>query len=253
MLAETDVDQSITTTSASPEPASSSEIEGLTVKDSVNEEFETEDTVAKLKKKLDALRRQRDEAEKQLAQDTEEADDSKTLLLRERDDLKLKVDDKEKASLEVRKQVNDLDKQFKAAQRRKSAKERSLQQKKTERQKMRDDIAKWESETVDQRAAAEELRREKQNMETNHLQSLANIQTMIDEAHAESRKLDDEIKDWGRKIKVVEEERKKADQEQSQEEQEAEVREKEEEQAHDQRMNELQGRYTNLWKHGAEV
>ena len=199
------------------------------------------------------MRRQRDEAARQLAQDSEEAENTKAALLKERDELKEVVEEKDRASLEFRKQVNELEKQCKASQRRKSTKERAVQQKKAERQKMKDDVARWSAEISEIRSGADALRREKRGLEAAHLDKMAETQKLIHEAHAQSRTLEEEIQDWGKKIKVLEDERKKAHQEQTQEEQEVEKREKEDEQIHDLKIQDLQARYTALWKLNSQV
>lgn len=236
-------------TTSTTESSPSQSVTGASGKGDVD----SDETVTRLAKKLDALRRQKEEIERQLAEEVEEAESSKATLTRERDDLRRVLEEKEKASLEFKKQVNELEKQCKATQRRKSAKERTLQQKKSERQKMKDQMSKWELESLDMRTQSDTKRRESSQLEEEHTEKMVNTQKQIEGAHAESKVLEEEIQDWGKKIKILEEERRRADQEQDEEEQEGERREKEEEQAHEAKVQELQATYAALWRITSQV
>ena len=216
-------------------------------------EIDLEENVVKLTKKLDTLRRQKEEAERQLTEEIEDAEASKAALTIERDNLKRLVEEKERSSLEFRKQVKDLEGQWKSAQRRKAAKERLLQQKKAERQKMKNEIEKWVEESEDLREETTAMEREKAELEEQHSARVVEAQALIEEAQVESKTLEDEIRDWGMKIKDLEEGRKRADEEQNEEEQEVERREKEEDQQHETRMQEMQAQYTTLWRMTSEV
>ena len=232
--------------------AESSQLQSVT-DPSEKSDSDSDETVARLTKKLDSLRRQKEEIERQLAEEIEEAENSKATLTRERDDLRGTVEEKEKASLEFKKQVNELEKQCKAAQRRKSAKERALQQKKSERQKMKDEMSKWEFESLNMRTDSDSKRRESKQLEDDHAEKMANAQQQIREAHAASKVLEEEIQNWGKKIKILEEDRKRADREQNEEEQEADRREKEEELVHEAKVQELQATYAALWRITSQV
>jgi len=212
-----------------------------------------EETMAQLTKKLDSLRRQQEEVDRQIAEDTAENERIKNALSKERDELRLKVEEKEKAHLEFKKQVIELEKQCKAAQRRKSAKERQLQLKKVERQRKLDDIAKWETECIEMRTETEDIKKEKVMLEETHQKRLAASRKIIDEANAENKILEEEIRIWGIKIKELEEERRRTDSVQDEEEREAERREKEDEEAHDKRVRDYQAQVAGLWNTNQQV
>ena len=218
-----------------------------------NDDSEEEESVSKLTKKLDSLRRQKDEADRELSEEVGEADGLKATLTKERDELKRAVEEKDKNSQDFRKQVNELEKQSKAAQRKKSAKERTLQQKKAERQKTKDDIARWEQESIDMENETETMRGEIDDLEDAHSKRVAETQKLIESAQADSRTLEEEIREWGTKIKALEEERQKAHQDQNEEEKEAERREKEADQTHESRVQMLQAEYATLWKYTNQV
>ena len=217
------------------------------------EEQGPEETMAQLTKKLDSLRRQQEEVDRHIAEDTAENERIKNTLIKERDELRQKVEEKEKAHLEFKKQVIELEKQCKASQRRKSAKERQLQSKKVERQKKLDDISKWKVECVEMRAETEDIKKEKMALEAAHQKKMAASRKIIDEANAENKALEEEIRIWGIKIKELEEERRRTDSEQNEEEREAERREKEDEETHDKRVRDYQAQVAELWSKNQQV
>ena len=212
-----------------------------------------EETMAQLTKKLDSLRRQHEEVDRQMLQDIAENERIKSALTKERDELRQKVDEKEKAHLEFKKQVNELEKQCKAAQRKKSSKERQLQLKKVERQKKLDEIARWKEESVEMRRETEDMRKEKVRLDEAHQKKMAATRKIIDEAIADNKVLEEEIRVWGIKIKELEENRKRTDTEQNEEEKEAERREKEDEEAHEKRVRDYQAQVAELWKANQQV
>ncbi|MCJ1476372.1 hypothetical protein MMC13_005038 [Lambiella insularis] len=212
------------------------------------EESGSEETMAFLTRKLDSLRRQQEEIDESNAEEVAENERNKAAMIKERDELKQKVEEKEKAYLEFKKQVNEFEKQVKAKQRIKSAKERVLQQKKTERQKKLDDIAKWKAESIEIRKDKAAMQNEKAELMEAHAKKMAATRKIIDEANADNKVLEEEIREFGCKIKQIEDEKKKEDQVQSEEEADAERREREEEEAHEKRIQEYQAKISMLWK-----
>jgi chromosome segregation ATPase len=218
-----------------------------------SEDPEPEENMKQLTRKLDVLRQRQEETDRQIAEDIAENEKTKAVLSRERDELKQRVEEKEKAHLELKKQVNETEKQCKAAQRKKSAKERLLQQKKAERQKKLDEIALWKKECCEMRKENQALERERAELEGAHQKKMAEIRRTIDEANADNKTLEEEIRLWGIKIKALEEERRKTDNEEDEEAKEAERREKEEEEAHEKRLLDYQTQIEDLWKANQQV
>ena len=215
--------------------------------------LDVEETIAILTRRLDMLRQQKEEVETQYAQELEDSEKQRSSLTEERDTLKRAVDEKERTSQDLRRQVNDLEKQSKTIQRRRQAKEKTLQQKKAERQKMRDDVERWMNDSVEMQGKAETLRSQKVEVEEAHAKKMEQARDQIEATYAGCRALEEEIRDWGIKIKHLEDDRKKADKVQSEEEVEADRREKDEELRHEARMQEMQSEYTYLWKMNADV
>ncbi|MCJ1420665.1 hypothetical protein MMC32_007024 [Xylographa parallela] len=212
------------------------------------DESESADTVAFLTKKLNSLRRQQEDIDRQNAEESAEHERVKAAGIKELSELRQKVEEKEKAHLEFKKQVNELEKQCKATQRKKSAKERQLQQKKAEAQKKRDDIVRWKAETIEMRKNTEAMRKEKAELVEAHEKYMSSMRKTIDEGNADIKVLEEEVRVWGVKIKASEDRKRKNDDEQNEEEREAERREREEEEAHEKRIQEYQAQIAALHK-----
>lgn len=213
-----------------------------------SDESGPEETIPQLNKRLDFLRRQQDEIDKQVAEEEEEAERSKTTLLRERDLLKQTLKEKEEAQLEFKKQVNELEKQSKATQRKKSAKERLLYQKQSEKRKMREEVTKWDREIEEMRTDAEAMCAERTDLNDAKEKKIEDIRKMIADCQAVNKAMEEEIRIKGNQIKILERERKNSDGAQNEEEDDSERIEKEREQAHEARMHECQVQYSSLWK-----
>ena len=220
---------------------------------SVNNKPESEEMIAELTRKLDTLRRQKEEVETQLSEEIKDSDKQRASLTAERDTVKRVVEEKEKASMDLRKQVNEFEKQFKAAQRRRQAREKTLQQKKAERQKMREDIEKWIEHSLEMQEKTESLKSQKLELEEAHAKKIEQARETIESTLAESKVLEEEIQIWGIKVRDLENDRKKADEVQNEEEEEADRREKEEEVLHEAKIQDMQNQYAILWKLNTDV
>ena len=217
------------------------------------DESESAETVAFLTKKLNSLRRQQEDIDRQNAEESAEHERVKAAGIKELSELRQKVEEKEKAHLEFKKQVNELEKQCKATQRKKSAKERQLQQKKAEAQKKRDDIVRWKAETIEMRKNTDAMRKEKAELVEAHEKYMSSMRKTIDEGNADIKVLEEEVRVWGVKIKASEDRKRKNDDEQNEEEREAERREREEEEAHEKRIQEYQAQIAALHKLNQQV
>ena len=214
---------------------------------------ESDARVAELTRKLDTLRRQKEEAETQLAKEIDESEEQRRKLTTERDTVKTIVEEKEKTSQDLKKQVNELERNFKTAQRRRQAKEKALQQKKAERQKMKDDIEKWIANGREMQEKTEALRSQKSEIEEAHAKKIEQARETIATTQAESKALEEEIQKWGIKIRDLENDRKRADEAHNEEEEEAEKREKEDELTHEAKVQDLQNQYAQLWRINVEA
>ncbi|SMQ49812.1 unnamed protein product [Zymoseptoria tritici ST99CH_3D7] len=162
------------------------------------------ETIQQLTERLDAIRKETDEAEKQAREEEEEEVNQKEELIKERDELRTEAAEKEKASRNLKREVNTLERQNTAAQNERSKHERILQQKKQDRQKLKDDIIRWQRETEEMKADVERIRQEK----VSHLEEAEQEKEKLrirqaDEA-ALVKALDDEVREKSTEIKKME-------------------------------------------------
>lgn len=162
------------------------------------------ETIQQLTEKLDALRRETEEAEKLAREEEEEELRQKEELLKERDELRAEVNEREKASRNLKREVNTLERQNTAAQNERAKQERLLQQKKQERQKLKDDTVRWDREAEEMIADAERIRQDKEQ----YLEQVAKEKEIWRTRQAEEadkvRALEDQIKEKTSEIKKLE-------------------------------------------------
>ena len=233
---------------SSPVHPCADQVNGMLSPTNDNEDSGSEETIPQLTKKLDALRQQQDEINQQILEEEEDAERSKATVMIERDDLRQVLKEKEETQLEFKRQVNELEKQSKAAQRKKSAKERLLLQKQAERQKMKDDVERWNREIDDMRSEVQDMQTQKTILSDAKAKKVVDIRKNIDECQAANRMMEEEIRIVGIQIKALEKGRRPSDSGPNGEEEETERLEREREQALEARWQECQIRYATLWQ-----
>lgn len=171
------------------------------------ESTDSNDSIRQLTEKLNSLRQDLDDMERQIQDEDQDFVTQKAILIDKRDDKKAALKEKEDASRDLRKEVATLERQSASAQTRRAQQEKVLRQKETERKKLKDDVAKWTREAVELREAAERIAKERIEYEA---VSEKRIQ-MIKEKHADelqsNKCLEDTIREKGIQIKALEEER----------------------------------------------
>jgi predicted nucleic acid-binding Zn-ribbon protein len=110
-----------------------------------------------LTEKLDRFRGDIDAAEQDLTNEEKEFECSHAALNEQKKNFKQAVADKENASKALKKQVADLGSQNMAAQSKRTAAEKRFEHKLQERQKLKDDVDKWDREIAEMHAEAERL------------------------------------------------------------------------------------------------
>lgn len=168
------------------------------------EQTDGAETIQQLTEKLDGIRREIEEAEKQAKEEEEEELRQKEELIKERDALKSEANEREKASRNLKREVNALERQNTAAQNERAKQERLLQQKKQERQKVKDDMVRWERGAEEMKADVERLHRDKASYLERLAQEKKTLQNKQTEETARTRALDDEIKEKTAEIKKLE-------------------------------------------------
>lgn len=159
------------------------------------------ETIQQLTKKLDAIRRETEEAERQTKEEEEEELRLKEELLKERDELRAELNEKEKASRNLKREVNIAERQNTAAQNERLKLERTLQQKKSERQKLKDDVVRWDREADEMSADAVRLRQEKEKHLEQATQQKEALRARLAEETAKVHELDDQVKEKTSEVK----------------------------------------------------
>ncbi|KAH0257622.1 hypothetical protein KCU71_g21631, partial [Aureobasidium melanogenum] len=160
--------------------------------DEANDQDGPGDNQQALTEKLDEIGRETAEIEKQIQDEEQEAIAAKASLVKERDELRGELKEKDDTSRDLRKQVNTLERNNQAAQNKKNAQERALQQKQNERQKLKDDAARWQKEMAQmeddmgsiaeqKKTLLEETERGKVELMEKQAQELQTLKSMEDE------------------------------------------------------------------------
>lgn len=171
------------------------------------ESTDSNDSIRQLTEKLNNLRQELDDMERQIQDEDQDFVTQKAVLIDKRDEKKAALKEKEDASRDLRKEVATLERQSASAQTRRAQQEKVLRQKEAERRKLKDDVAKWTREADELKDAAERIAQERIEYEASSEERIH----MIKEKHAEelqyNKTLEDAIREKGIQIKALEEER----------------------------------------------
>ncbi|KAI9820129.1 MAG: hypothetical protein M1832_003836 [Thelocarpon impressellum] len=182
---------------------------GVVLGDFPNDPSECDASVRRMTEKLETLRVETDDLQRQMEKEEQEFEAARSALIKERDGLRQALKEKDDASAELRKEVANLDRQNRSAQSRKSAKEKMLQQKIDERTKMRQDIVKWEKEIGEMDKEIERWAKEKKETAKASDEKAKEVRQQISDSQTAVKALEEDIKTKGVQIKALEEERKK--------------------------------------------
>jgi hypothetical protein len=174
---------------------------------SAQESIEPNDSIKQLTHKLDTLRMELDDMERQLQDEDQEYVTQKAILVDKRDEKKAALKEKEDASRDLRKEVAMLERQSASAQAKRAQLEKVLRQKEAERKKLKDDVAKWTHEAVNFRVAAEQVQKERVEYEGTAEKRIQSAKDKLVEEVQANKTLEEAIREKGIQIKVLEEER----------------------------------------------
>jgi len=212
-----------------------------------NDEDESPEAIQKLIERLNFLRNETERIDRETAEDEEESKRQLAESTKEKDCLKQEYKEKEEASAELRRHGNHLDKLNRTAQSRKAAKEKQLQQKKADRQKVKDDIARWERETIEMERDTEEMSKEKAGIIATKDRDVSETREGMAEDLAVIKTLEEDIRVKGTQIKAFEKEQERTNSNDS-EGQEHTRTERENDQAWEARMHAIQAQLGSLWQ-----
>ena len=200
-----------------------------------------------LTERLDSLRLEQQELERQILEEEVDSKNSLADLTRERDHLKQILREREEASSELRKQGNLISKQQKSAQSRKAQKERLLNSKKAERQKTKEEISRWNQEIIVMRQNVKDMSREQSEIMATKDDIISDVRSAILEDQAAIKSLEEEIRATGSQIKAMEKDRERMS-DGGEEETMLAAQEKEGDQAWETHAQSLQLQLNTLWQ-----
>lgn len=175
------------------------------------DDIEVEGVIKQLTERLEVSRREQQDVDRQISDEENESKRVIAEIVKERDGLKQILKEKEESSSELRKQGNHLDKLNRTAQSRKAAKEKILQQKKAERQKMEDDIVRWNKEISEIGSDTQDMMDEKAEITAANDLEVAEVRKGISEHQGWIKSLEEDIRIKGIQIKEIEKAREKPD------------------------------------------
>jgi hypothetical protein len=220
---------------------------GQSVLSSSSDEDESPEAIQKLTERLNSLRNETERTDRETLEEDEEAKRQLAYLTKERDRLKQEYREKEETSAELRRHGNHLDKLNRTAQSRRAAKEKQLQQKKADRQKVKDDIAKWEKETIEMSRETEDMINENAEIIATKDRDVSEIRDGMAEDLAVIKTLEEDIRMKGTQIKALEKEQERINSEDSGSQEHARI-EREKDQVWEARMQAIQAQLGSLWQ-----
>ncbi|KAF2720460.1 hypothetical protein K431DRAFT_285764 [Polychaeton citri CBS 116435] len=158
------------------------------------ETAEGKETLQQLNERSDALRKEIDEAERLAKEEEDEELRLREELIKQRDALRAEVNEREKASRNLKREVTQLERQNTSAQNERTKQERLLDQKKQERQKLKDDLVRWEREAEDFRNDVERIKQEKIDYQVRIAEEKEILRARVAEEAVALRGIEDDIK-----------------------------------------------------------
>jgi hypothetical protein len=162
-----------------------------------------------LTEKLDRFRADIDAAEQDVANEEKEFESSHVALNEQKKNFKQAVTDKENASKALKKQVADLGSQNTAAQSKRTAAEKRFEQKLQERQKLRDDVEKWDREIAAMHAEAERLTMESATYRESADEEVVRVREEGEDQSATNKALEDTLRLTRSKIEELKAEKER--------------------------------------------
>ena len=232
---------------SSPAASGGEQPNGQIIQTEGSDEDESQDTILRLTERLDFLRNEVQRADRETFEEEQESKRYLAELTKERDGLKQVLKEKEEASSELRRHGNHLDKLNRTAQSKKAAKEKQLQQKKADRQKLRDDTERWDREAFEMKRDSEDMEREKADVVANKDKEVADTRKGIAEDIAVIKSLEEEIRIIGVQIKAMEKDREKMSNDGS-DERERSRSERENDQEWETKLQAIQAQLGSFWQ-----
>ncbi|KAF2218322.1 hypothetical protein BDZ85DRAFT_270610 [Elsinoe ampelina] len=166
-----------------------------------------EATQQQLTERLEEIGKDIAEAERQILEEEQEADQSKIEQVKERDELRAALKEKENASKDLRKKVSAAERENTATQNKRAAQERQLQQKISEKRKVKDDTDRWIRESKEMHDYVEDCATKKTNYLADVERQKQELRQKMDDEAQVFKQLEDEVKEKSQEFKKLEREK----------------------------------------------
>ncbi|GME52780.1 Fibronectin type III [Neofusicoccum parvum] len=215
--------------------------------DDTIEDLKAGETEAQLQAEGDKLRSDIGTTRKAIEEEENSFKDQKDVFNQKHNELKDELTRKTAASTELRKEVVNLEKENQRAQAKKTAEEKSLQQKLNERKKMQDDVHRFKDEMDDMAAEIERIGQQKLEYQQTSEEKAQELRDKHSEELQIIKVLEESVREMGIQNRILEEERKKFEGAEGDIDAELRAQWAEEERQWNDRIRGLQQRYQAAW------
>ncbi|KAJ2973084.1 hypothetical protein NUW58_g9031 [Xylaria curta] len=166
-------------------------------------------SLQELGEKFEAIRKEIEEVQLQIAREEKEHKELIDELAEEKRVKKRLLKEKDDMTEKLKREMNSTERAMRSAQQRRTQKEKLLREKKAERQKLNDDIAKWDKDIASMRKRQGCFEKEREQYQAQADARSEELRQEISQAQANLAQEEAELKEKGRELKEAEDQRKK--------------------------------------------
>ncbi|KAI1264975.1 hypothetical protein F5Y18DRAFT_389056 [Xylariaceae sp. FL1019] len=169
----------------------------------------SEQSLQELGEKFQSIRKEIEEVQGQIAKDEKEHKESLEELNAEKKERKRILKEKDDTTEKLKRETGSTERAMRSTQQKKTQKEKLLRDRQAERQKLHDDMAKWEKDIATMLKRQRGFEAEKEQVEKEAEAQSEELQSEITQVQASLTQEEAELKEKGRELKEAEEQRKK--------------------------------------------
>ncbi|KAI6081268.1 hypothetical protein F4821DRAFT_32651 [Hypoxylon rubiginosum] len=177
------------------------------VKDALGKD--SEDSLHELGAKFESIRKEIDETQAQIAKDEKEHKELMDELAAEKKTKRRIQKEKDDMTEKLKREAGSTERAMRSAQQRKTQKEKLLREKQAERQKLHDDMAKWEKDIASMLKRQSGFEKDRNTCQKHGDARAEELRAEINQAQASLAEEEMELKEKSKELKEAEEQRKK--------------------------------------------
>ncbi|KAL7620492.1 hypothetical protein AAE478_009487 [Parahypoxylon ruwenzoriense] len=167
------------------------------------------ESLQQLGERFETIRREIDETQSQIARDEKEHKELMDELAEEKKTKRRTQKEKDDTTEKLKREMGSTERAMRSAQQRKTQKEKLLREKQAERQKLHDDIAKWEKDMAAMTKRQSGFEKDKNACQKDGSTRAAELRAEIAQAQASLAQEEMELKEKSKELKEAEEQRKR--------------------------------------------